>query len=133
MANLACIAVIIAVPLVAVGITLAAHGWYWPDLLAALLMAATGLLVSALQLRVAARATSMLSRAFFAVSGVSLMVGMLLAAVYAVGNYAHRMGDAGADDWLTIPQMIRHHAAINVFGFALPGLLAWLLSAESDT
>jgi len=26
--------------------------------------------------------------------------------------------------------MIRYHAAINVFGFALPGLLAWLVSAD---
>lgn len=131
-ANLACFAVMVAVPLVAVGITLGARGVYVPDLVAALLMTATGFVVAILQLRLAKRATGPLPRVLFAISGGSLLVGMLLAGIYAVGNYAHRVGHDLGGEWLTIPQMIRSHAAVNVFGFALPGLLAWLVSAERD-
>jgi hypothetical protein len=124
-ADAACIAVIVAVPLVAAGITLAAHGLRWPDLLAALLMSVVGLLVAFLQLSLAARAGSALPRVLFALSGISLIFGMSLAAVYAVGNYT-QLG------WLSISQMIRYHATVNVFGFALPGLLAWLVNAKRE-
>jgi hypothetical protein len=124
-ADVACIAVIVAVPLVAVGITLAAHGIRWPDLCATLLMSVVGVLVAFLQLSLAVRAGSALPRVLFAVSGVSLIVGMSLAAVYAIGNYT-QLG------WLSIPQMIHYHAPVNVFGFALPGLLAWLVGAKRE-
>jgi hypothetical protein len=125
MTDVVCIAVIVAVPLVAVGITLAAHGIRWPDLLAALLMSVVGVFVALLQLALAARAGSMLPRVLFALSGMSLIVGMALAAVYAVGNYC-QLG------WLSIPRMIRYHATVNVLGFALPGLLAWLVIAPAS-
>jgi hypothetical protein len=61
------------------------------------------------------------------ISGVSLIVGMALAAVYAIGDFTYVMHWRGEGVWLSIPQMVRYHAAINVFGFALPGLLAWLM------
>jgi hypothetical protein len=128
LADLTCVLVILAVPAVAGGITLAAQGHYLPDLLAALLMFIAGFLVGIIQLRLAVRAQSNLPRGLFALSGVSIIVGMMLAAVYAVGNYAERTGHGQL--WLTIPQMIRYHAAVNVFGFALPGLLAWLVSKD---
>jgi hypothetical protein len=127
LANLTCILVIIAVPGVAVGITLAAQGHYLPDLLAALLMTITGFMAAIIQLRLALQTNSALPRGLFLLSGVSLIVGMVLAAVYAAGNYAERTGHGPL--WLTIPQMIRYHAAVNIFGFALPGLFAWLLSS----
>jgi len=132
MANGACLAVIVAVPLVAVGITLAGQGHYLPDLVAALVMTATGLVVAVLQLRLARRAASVMPRFLFALSGLALIVGMLLAGGFAVGNYGHRVGAIADGGWLTIPQMIRYHAVINVFGFALPGLLAWLTWSEPD-
>jgi hypothetical protein len=130
-ADITCILVIVAVPAVALGITLAGQDCYLPDLSAALLMSVAGILAGFLQLRLAHRANSALPRGLLALSGVSLIAGMILAAAYAVGNYAERTGDSFGS-WLTIPLMIRYHAAINIFGFALPGLLAWLVSADSN-
>ena len=126
LANVACLAVIVAVPLVAVGITLAAHGLHLPDLFAAVSMAATGFLVAVLQLLLAQRAHSPVPRVLFAVSGISLVIGMALAGAYAIGNFAQVA-------LLTIPQMIRSHAAINVFGFVVPGLLAWLTESHCES
>ncbi|HMF11495.1 MAG TPA: YndJ family transporter, partial [Gemmataceae bacterium] len=123
MAKVACIAVIISVPAVAVGITLAAQGMPLPELLAAIVMTVTGFIIATLQFRLARRAKSPLPSILFALSGISLFAGMALGAAYALGHYTHA-------DWLTIPQMIRYHAVINVFGFALPGLLAWHTSPE---
>ena len=128
-ANLTCILVIVAVPAVALGITLASQEYYLPELVGALLMTVAGILAGILQLRLAVHASSPLPCGLFAFSGVSLIVGMILAAAYAIGNYAERIGHSYGG-WLTIPLMIRYHAAINVFGYALPGLLAWLVSAD---
>src|SRR5688500_19115017 len=56
---------------------------------------------------------------FRSLSATSLLVGLALAAAYAHGRLT------GAEP-LDIASMVRTHAAINVLGFALPGLLAWL-------
>jgi hypothetical protein len=128
LARVACVGVIVAVPLVAVGITLAERGLPLPDLMAALLLSAVGLLVAFLQLRLAIRAPSPLPFLLFVLSGLSLAAAMALAAVYAVSHYASVTGLWNGDAWISIPQMIRYHAPVNVFGFALPGLLGWLSS-----
>jgi hypothetical protein len=74
----------------------------------------------------ALRSSSFLTRCLFVISGLSLIAGMSLAAIYALGDYTYVAGLRGEGVWLSIPQMVRYHAVINVFGFALPGLLAWL-------
>jgi Ca2+/Na+ antiporter len=127
LARLAAVAVIIGVPSVAVGITLSAQGIHLPEMVAALWMSAAGFVVGFPQFRMAKRASSILTRGLFVISGVSLIAGMALAAVYAVGDFTYVMQWRGEGVWLSIPQMVRYHAAINVFGFALSGLLAWLM------
>lgn len=118
-ARLASIAVMIGVPLVALGITLAPHGIRAVEWLASWLMAAAGLLVAVLQLRLAWRAQRAIPRFLFVLSGLALAFGMVLAAIYALGTYCGRA-------WLAIPDMLPWHGAVNALGFALPGLLAWL-------
>jgi hypothetical protein len=65
------------------------------------------------------------ARALVAISALSLVVGMLLVAVYAVGEATGRA-------WLTVPQMARLHGAINALGFALCGLLGWALETRGS-
>ncbi len=67
---------------------------------------------------------SRMARALLVVSAGSVVAGMALAGVYALGDY-------GARYWLLIPQMARSHGPINGIGFALAGLLAWSLEAQS--
>lgn len=54
----------------------------------------------------------------------SLSMTMILASVYALGEFTNQK-------WIDIPQMAWIHGLVNVFGFALPGMLAWTL-AERD-
>ena len=61
-ADITCLLVIVAVPAVAVGITLAGQAYYLPDLSAALLMSLAGILAGILQLRLARWANSALPR-----------------------------------------------------------------------
>ncbi len=123
--------VIVAVPLVAVGITVTqmTHS-HAVELAAAWLMSAACLLVAVLQFRQARRAESFAECLLFGLSGLSLLGGLGLAAAYALSA---QLGRA----WLTIPEMIPLHGTLNALGFALPGLLAWVLrrlreSAESQ-
>jgi hypothetical protein len=69
--------------------------------------------------------TSRRARALVAISTLSLVLGMLLVAVYAIGD---AMGHA----WLTVPQMGRAHGGINALGFALCGLLGWALETRGS-
>ena len=51
-------------------------------------------------------------------SSAGLIVAMSLALTYATGNYLDL-------SWLDVDLMIRTHGPIQVFGFALPGVVAW--------
>jgi uncharacterized protein (UPF0548 family) len=109
--------VLAGVPLVAVGITVGR--WYhWVELLAAWELSAASLLVASLQFRLACQSMPTIARSLLVVSAASLVAGMALAAIYALGTYLGRW-------WLDVPTMIRWHASINALGFALPGVLAW--------
>jgi hypothetical protein len=112
--------VIVGVPLVAAGITLSALGVKYVELAAAWLMAVSGISVAILQLRLAQSVRCRLSASLSAVSGLALIFGMLLAAVYALGMATGR-------EWLDIPRMLPYHGAVNALGFALPALLVWNL------
>jgi uncharacterized protein (UPF0548 family) len=118
-ARLAVAGAVVGVPFVAVGITV---GKSIPivELSAAWFLAITCLLVVWLQWELAVRTTGWPERLLFALSGLALLAGMSLAAVYALSTFQ------GAY-WLTIPQMIPWHGTLNALGFALPGLLAWHL------
>ncbi|MFW6125208.1 MAG: YndJ family transporter [Pirellulales bacterium] len=108
--------VITGVPLVALGFA------FWPLLewLAAWLLTVGCILAGVNQFHVAVRSTVWPRQALLAVSAVSLMAGMALAAVYALGEYR---GTA----WLDIPAMLPFHGVANALGFALLGLCAWAL------
>jgi YndJ-like protein len=58
---------------------------------------------------------------FLIVSAVSLLFAMVLAGIYAVGEFAQQY-------WLLIPQMARLHGMANALGFSLGGLWGWTLA-----
>jgi hypothetical protein len=122
LARLAALGVVVGVPLVAAGITLSAFGIRLPEWLAAWFLAAASMILAILQCRLALCWHRPAPRLLLAISGLSLLGGMVLAAVYALGSYL----DAG---WLDVPLMLRTHGVVNAFGFALPGLLGWILAA----
>jgi uncharacterized protein (UPF0548 family) len=123
--RLAVAGVVLGVPFVAVGIT-AGRTVPAVELSAAWFLAITCLLVVGLQWALAARATFWVERLLFALSGLALLAGMSLAAVYALSTFR-------AAYWLTIPQMIPWHGTLNALGFALPGLLAWHVARLRET
>jgi len=66
-----------------------------------------------------------LAKVLLSISAASLVVGMILAATYAVGEFTERY-------WLLIPQMARLHGTANALGFTLCGLLGWTLAAQTE-
>jgi hypothetical protein len=117
--------VVAGVPLVAVGITLSPHGIRSVEWFASWWMAVAGTLVTVLQLQLARRSRNRVAGMLFIISGFSLLVGMVLAAVYALGTYV-------GTEWLSIPEMLRWHGAVNALGFALPGVLAWFFERRGE-
>jgi hypothetical protein len=110
------VVVVIAVPLVALGITFSPP----LELVAAWLTAASGVAVAIGLLRRSIdlpTIPAMLS----ALAGASLLAGMSFAASYAVGEFA-------GTPWPDITAMIRLHGAINALGFGLLGAWAWHLT-----
>jgi hypothetical protein len=110
------VAVVIAVPLVALGIT------FSPllELVAAWLTAASGIAVAIGLLR-RANTLPIIPAMLSALAGASLLAGMSFAASYAIGEYT-------STPWPDITSMIRLHGAINALGFGLLGSWAWHLS-----
>jgi hypothetical protein len=82
-------------------------------------MALAGLLASVLR-----RIESRVARALLAISALSLILGMTLVAVYALGEFT-------AQNWLPIAKMAAFHGTINALGFALCGLFGWALESRS--
>jgi YndJ-like protein len=116
--------VIAGIALVAAGITLAR---YTPlvEVAAALLFAASLLGLAALALRVGVPATTgRFVRALLAISAASLVVTMLFAALYAVGQFL-------SIPIVGIPRMVQVHGCLNALGFVLCGLLAWTLTSDT--
>lgn len=121
------IGVIAGVPLVATGITLTRMGAAveWECTFAAgfaLCALVTGLAQVALAWQ--SRAQNAATRMMLAFSGLSLAAGMALALLYALRPWLPL-------PWLHLPRMWAWHGSINVFGFALPGMIAWLLWRRS--
>jgi hypothetical protein len=148
MASLAAIGVVLGVPAVAVGITTTQLG-VGPAIEAAAGcgLAVAGALVAILHVRIAldlpallraeqsgafgvvrketasgaAMASSRLpiTRALFAVTGVSLFFGVALAAIYASRAFVTPL------PWLDVPWMRALHGTVNALGFGVCGLFAW--------
>jgi YndJ-like protein len=116
----AAIVAVATVPVVAAGITMTqAGGPRELELVAAFGLAATGIVLGAFQLRLAASAGAA-AGACLAVSGLSLIAGLAWSPVYAGGQYGLWPG-------VDIPFMTRWHGIVNAFGFALVGLIGWTL------
>jgi hypothetical protein len=105
---------VVGIPVTAVGfLGVALAGWT-----GALLVSGGGLTVGAAMLLVASSMPGRTARWLARTAGVSLLVSMPLAIVYATGTFT---GSA----WLDLPTMARTHGALNVLGFAIPSMLAW--------
>jgi uncharacterized protein (UPF0548 family) len=124
-ARLAVVGVVLGVPFVAVGITVGREV-HVVELAAAWFLGLACLLVVVLQAELAALTPSRPERLLLGVSGLALLAGMSLTAVYALGTFRESA-------WLEIPTMARWHGTLNALGFALPALLAWHLARLRGT
>ncbi len=118
----ACVAILLGVPLVAVGITCTQFGvlkFVEPFGVTVLVLGALGVAVSQMLMGIELRSgLSGWTRAGFVVSGTSLLMAMLLAMGFGLRHVV--------PNWaLTMPQMWMIHGTLNAFGFGLCGLLAW--------
>jgi hypothetical protein len=92
-------------------------------LAAALLLAACGL-VFAMEWLLLADGLRRAAHWLLTAAAASLLVGMAMAVVYSLLEYAHR-------DGLAIPLMARFHGIANGPGFVLLGLLGWFAETRS--
>lgn len=90
-------------------------------LVAALFLAAICVLLAALVFSIVPHIKPRASRIFLSVSAASLIVGMVLAGAYVIGDFTQRY-------WLLIPRMARLHGTANALGFAFCGLAGWALA-----
>jgi hypothetical protein len=109
------------VPAVGVGISLSPQ----IEVMAAIVLATGCLLLAWRQIEIAWSAGNARRLTFAAVSSLSLVSAMALAAIYAIGHFAGR-------EWLDIPTMIRTHGAFNAFGFAACGLAAHVFQPSRE-
>jgi len=115
-----CVAILLGVPLVAIGITCMHFGmlpFVEPFGVTVLVLGALGVAVSQIQ-RGLEKESGRLVRLGFVVSGVSLLAAMLLALGFGLRYVLPNLA-------LTMPQMWAIHGTLNVFGFGLCGILAW--------
>ena len=115
-----CVAILLGVPLVAIGITCTHFGmlpFVEPFGVTVLVLGALGVAVSQIQ-RGLEKESGRLVRLGFVVSGVSLLAAMLLALGFGLRYVLPNLA-------LTMPQMWAIHGTLNVFGFGLCGILAW--------
>jgi hypothetical protein len=90
-------------------------------LISASLLVASLMGLSALSIVVMPKLHSCLARVLLCISALSLPIGMLLAGVYAAGEFTGEV-------IISIAQMAKIHGLINAVGFTLCGLLAWALT-----
>jgi hypothetical protein len=115
-------ALLLGVPLVAAGITLSAFAIHWPELIAVCFFFTACIAFAIAQLRFAITTSP---RWLLIASSLSLLVAMSFALAYGVRNYVPA-------DWLDIPLMLRTHGPIQVFGFALSGVVAWSIIKHNE-
>jgi hypothetical protein len=114
---------LLGMPLVALGITLSQFGRpsvHWFDCAAVWFFSGACVWFAMDQIRFAFTVQQTFTRGLLLCSSLSLIAAMSLALLYATGNFLQT-------DRLGIPFMLRWHGPIQVFGFALPGVVAWNL------
>ena len=90
-------------------------------LFAALFLAFVCVLLAILLLSVVSEIKPPAAQILLSVSAASLIVGMVLAGAYVIGDFMERYS-------LLIPWMARLHGTTNAIGFAFCGLLGWSLA-----
>src|SRR4029077_19481508 len=90
-------------------------------LLAALFLATICIVLAALLFSIVPRIEPRSAQILVCISASSLIVGMVLAGAYVIGDFTQRY-------WLLIPRMARLHGTTNAIGFAFCGLLGWTLA-----
>jgi hypothetical protein len=90
-------------------------------LVAALFLAAICVVLAVLLFAVVPQIEPRTAQILVCVSAASLIVGMVLAGAYVIGDFTERY-------WLLIPRMARLHGTTNAIGFAFCGLLGWALA-----
>jgi hypothetical protein len=110
--------VLIGIPLVAIGISSIPT----IESVAAMFMAMTGFFVGIQQIYLVKSFNNPYARLLTLVSGVSLCIAMTLAGLYGARFYSPSIMEN-----MPISVMIPTHGLINTLGFAVPGLLAWII------
>jgi hypothetical protein len=120
-----CIAVVVAVPLVAIGITVTQLGLSPAiECLAAWGMAIGGLLTASQYLRLACQSRWPIPmRGCWVVVATSLVFSMWLAALYGSRTFV-------PIPWLDVPGMRALHGTANSVGVGLIGVLGWNIAAR---
>jgi hypothetical protein len=112
--------IIVGIPLVGVGI---ATGALVEVIAVGILAAGCGGL-AIVQIRCAMRCSLEPARGLLLLSSLSLLLGMLLAVIYGIGEYREQQ-------LLGIPLMIPLHGIANSVGFSLAGLYGWSVLRRS--
>lgn len=110
------VGVIAGVPLVAIGITTSQLSLPWGIETGAATVLAFSAIGIARGYLLWSRRVEQPARIFFALGGVALASGMVLALLYG-WRYVFPL------EWLTIPSMIAMHGTLNSWGFCLPCVL----------
>lgn len=118
----AAIALIVATPLLAAGWMLNSPGW---KLLCVLALVMSLSLLAALAIRIVLRPGQGFPRALLAVSGGSVLFGMVLAGLYGAGEFA-------GHSLIGLHDMALLHGVANGIGFTLCGLLAMNLTVQKE-
>jgi YndJ-like protein len=87
---------------------------------AALVLSASIVALAMVQLWASRSLSARVSRIYIGLSAMSVVVGMVLASVYAIGDWLKQ-------DWLLILRTASTHGLLNGLGFSLLGLLGWTI------
>ena len=120
LARLMILLIIVGIPLVGVGIA----GDPLVEVIAVGILATGCVGMALVQLGTALRCSLEPARGLLLVSSISLLLGMLLAVIYGIGEYR-------GEQLLGIPLMIPLHGIANSAGFSLAGLYGWRVLRRS--
>ncbi|MGH9815452.1 MAG: YndJ family transporter, partial [Candidatus Acidiferrales bacterium] len=120
-AAISAVGLIAATPLLAIGWLVDSAAW---KLVCVLMLVASLALLAALAFRLAAGRGPALARMLLAISGASVLFGMVLAGLYGAGEFA-------GHSLIGLHQMARWHGVANGIGFTICGLLAFNLEARA--
>lgn len=113
--------VVVAMPLIAAGITLSR----WLEVIGVLLLftAIVGL-AGVIGFVVLPHIPSPLARTFLTVTTMAMVAAITPALLYGVGEFT-------GQSFITIPRMVQLHGLTNAFGFVACGLIGWLVTERT--